>query len=58
VVRLAHKYFSVMNREDDKPVRVERWPSRAGAVYRKEYLQSYGCEDHEYSYVDREDFLL
>jgi len=52
VVRLSQDYFTVTGRNDGKSVRVDQWPSRAAEIYRKEYLDSCGCEDYEYLYVD------
>jgi len=57
VVRLAQDYFSVTGREDGKPARVDQWPLRATGVFRKEYLESCGCEDYEYLYVDHDDVV-
>jgi len=53
VVRISRDYFSATG----KSVRVDQWPSRAAEVYRKEYLDSCGCEDYEYLYVDYNDVL-
>jgi len=58
VVRLARSYFSVVDRKDGKPVRVDQWTSRASDIFRKEYLESCGCEDYEYLYIDHGDVVL
>jgi len=58
VIRVAHDYFSVTGRDEGKPARVVQWSSRAAEVFQREYLQSCGCEDYEYVYVDHDDVLL
>jgi hypothetical protein len=57
VVRLAHEYFSVVSREDGKPVRVDQWSTRAAQVFRREYLEKCGCEEHEYLDLDHDGIM-
>jgi len=57
VMRLANEYFSVVDGEDGKPVRVQQWSKRASRVFRREYLESCGCEEHEYVDLDYDAIL-
>jgi len=58
VVRVGDDYFSVTGREEGEEVRVDKWSSRAAKIFRKEYLEVYGCEDREYLYADEDGVLF
>ena len=57
VVRLAHDYFSVVSREDGKPVRMDQWSTRTAQVFRREYLEKCGSEEHEYLDLDHDGIM-